>query len=669
MFPHKKLDWTIGRLERDLADQPDNIEMRNSLARACLSLGLYHGGGETWCNKALTHARKILADDPAEVKAMVTAGSALVGVGRPDGARRFLEEALRLAPERADLHLAWGALYRCEGDRHKAVRHLENACRQAPESWETHLFLGRALSERARELSGKQRLVERSQFHLVQAMQLDPSPDLSAPLLRDLGISCLQTGRYREAEKFFVRLREHDEYSATARFHLGLVAYQLGKYKNAIQHLRQYARDRPDDGRVHTRVALCYLQLGDTHHARESATKALLANGDDILARYTLGCAWLEEGHANEALGVFKETLQTHPEHMPSYIELARTRRTARDVDWLVTALKAEVSQYDRLPLGTGEKTPRSVARQRIEVLLDELRALGPSSIAKVLPILQLVQDEGVRFRIWETACALSTSAAADEVSVRLRNPGKHFSVALGIQAFSAALAIPEQVLTRGLVVEEDDLKKAAVDRMGPAPDVEIHRQNVEIQRNEARAYQALLLLAIASRRSRAGRRLLEEWARTADPELAVAARAGLGLYGDPEAVASLEARAHQEAAAGRVRRLLAQVVPPPSRTPPRPVSDDNEVHCTTCGRTSKDASHLMAGSNAVICDVCVLSVGTHRRDLVAPDDGCCSFCGRSHLEAPGLFEKEQVTICGHCLELSLGLVERQEVDRFMAAY
>jgi hypothetical protein len=76
-----------------------------------------------------------------------------------------------------------------------------------------------------------------------------------------------------------------------------------------------------------------------------------------------------------------------------------------------------------------------------------------------------------------------------------------------------------------------------------------------------------------------------------------------------------------------------------------------------------------MAGTHAVICDVCVLSVGTHRRELVAPDDGCCSFCGRSHLEAPGLFEKDAVTICGHCLDLSLGLVERQEVDRFMAAY
>ncbi|MEE2750062.1 MAG: tetratricopeptide repeat protein [Myxococcota bacterium] len=669
MFPHKKLDWTIGRLERDLADRPADNDLRNELARACLSLALYHSGGESWCNKALTHARKVLADDPADLEALVTAGSALVGVGRPDAARRFLDQAMSLDPKRADLHLAYGALHRSEGDRHMAVRHLETACRQAPKAWETHLFLGRALSERSRELSGKQRLIERAQYHLIQAMQLEPSPDLSAPLLRDLGVSCIQTGRYREAEKFFVRLREHEAYRSSARFHLGLVAYQLGKYKNAITHFRQYAQDCQDDPRVHTRMALSYLQLGDTQHARESAGQALLANSDDILARYTMGCAWLEEGKPSEAISVFRETLQEHPDHMPSYIELARTRRAAKDVQWMVQALIAEVGQYDRLPLASGDKTPRSVARQRIEVLLDELRALGPSSIAHVLPVLQLVQDEGIRFRIWETACSMSTSAAADEVSVRLREPGKHFGVGLGLQAFAAAMAIPEQVLTRGLVIEEEDLKKAAVDRMGPASDVDTHRGNVETQRNEARSYQALLLLAIASRRSRAGRRLLEEWARTADPDLAVAARAGLGMYGDPNAVASLEARAQQEAAAGRVQSLLSQVAPPKSKEAPRPVIDDEEVHCTTCGRTARDAAHLMSGTHAVICDVCVISISQHRRDQVAPDDAGCSFCGRSHLETSGLYKNQDIVICANCLELSLGLMERQEVDRFLAAY
>ena len=64
-----------------------------------------------------------------------------------------------------------------------------------------------------------ERMVERSQYHLVQALKRDPTPDLTAPLLRDLGVSCMLTGRHREAEKFFIRLREHKRFSAIARFH------------------------------------------------------------------------------------------------------------------------------------------------------------------------------------------------------------------------------------------------------------------------------------------------------------------------------------------------------------------------------------------------------------------------------------------------------------------
>jgi hypothetical protein len=286
-----------------------------------------------------------------------------------------------------------------------------------------------------------------------------------------------------------------------------------------------------------------------------------------------------------------------------------------------------------------------------------------------MLPVIRLVQDEGIRFRIWETACALATSAAADEVSVALRDPGRQFSVALGRQALSAAHAIPEQVLTRGMNIDEEDLKRAAVDRAGPAPDVTTHRKNVEDQRKEARAYQALLLLAIGTRRSRSGRRLLEEWAQTADSEIAVAARAGLAICGVTHAIQSLEARAGQEAALGRVRNLLTQVVPPSFRRPPRPVSDQEDAHCSTCGRTSQTASHLMAGSQAVMCDQCVLAVGKTRRDLPAADDAHCSFCDRTKLEVRGLYDYSGVCICASCLELSMGLLEREEVNRFLATW
>jgi len=670
MYPHKKLDWQIGRLERALADSPTDSSIRHELARASLSRGLYHGGGETWCSKSLSLARKVLADEPEHVPAMVTAGTALVGLGRPDAARKYLDRALDEEPNRADTHLAYGALHRSEGNRGQAVTHLEKACRLAPEHWEPHLFLGRALSELGRKLGKKKRLIERSQYHFVQALKREPTADLSAPLLRDLGVSCLETSRFSDAEKFFVRLREHDKYASTARFHLGLVAYQLGKYKAAVTHYRQYLRDKPDDARALGRIAMAYLQLGEYTKSQEYANKALLIRSDDIQARYTLGCAFAEEGRAGEAARVFRAILEDHPEHMPSFIELCRLRRNARDIDWLVQALVAEAGKFDRLPIASGNVTPKGIARERLAVLLEELHQIGPSAIAHMARAIELVQDEGVRFQVWEAACKLASSAAAVDVTNQLRQATDSYSTELGLQAMGVAHAIPEQVLTRGLAIEEDDLKRAAVNRHGPAQDVESHRKNVESERNEARAYQALLLLSVATRRSRAGRRLLENWARTADAELAIAAKAGLSLYGDPKAVANLSAKAAQKGAAAQIRVLLSQIIPPEGkRGTPRPVSDEEDVHCTTCGRTSKNAAHLMAGSTAIMCDHCILEIGKDRKNMISEDAATCSFCGRSHLESKGVYGFNSVDICSHCLKLALGLVEREEVDRFFASW
>lgn len=674
MYPHQKLDWSAGRLEARLAEHPEDVQARLELARTCLSRGLYHGGGESQCALALQHARKALQDDPASVEAMVIGGAALVGMDRPEAAQRYLDEAVRLDAERPDLHLALGAMYRGLGDRHLAIRHLETACRGAPNAWEVHLLLGRTLAERARQVGG-QRLVERSQYHLVMALKLDPSPDLLAPLMRDLGLSCLQTGRYAEAEKLFVRLRENPKYAAVARKHLGQVAFALGKYKNAIQHYRHYLDAHGDDANALAQMGMAYLQLNELGRAREYCHKALLLAPDHLAARHALGCTLLEEGQTAEAVRVFKETLEDHPEDLASYVELARTRRRSGDTAWLQKALTAEVAGYDRLPVVGGDGAPRALTRRRIAVLLDELRAVGPSSVPAVLGAVDLTEDEGLRFTLWEAACGLTQGAVADEVGMRLREPGKSYGVGLARSALAAAAVLPEPALTAGLHVTMEDITRASVDRRGGASDLVAHRRNVEAEREVARAYQALLLLAIASRRSRSARQLLATWGASADAELQVAVLAGQVMCGDGDAARALVRRAQEKGAGPTVERLLAHVTPPSQRVEPKPVgggaagSNEPDVHCSACGRTGKECTHLMAGTRAVLCDACSGDIVKNRRALLAPDDAACFLCGRTHFESRGVYRHAGIDVCADCLDLSMGLLEREEVDRFLATW
>lgn len=665
LLPHQKLDWSISTLEDRLLAHSDDVAARLELTRAILSRALYHGGGEAECNRALALARKAIRDDPGAIEPIVLAGLSLVGLERPDAALKYLEQAQRSEPDRADLRLAMGHLELLRKDLATALRHLEVACRNAPEAWETHHALGRALLSIAQHSGDNRRAIERAQYHLVRTLQLEPPPDQSAHLFKDMGLACMATGRYAEAQKFFIRLREHEKHATVARFHLGRVAYELGKYNNAIQHWRQYLRERPDDPEVLARMALAWFQLGDYSRARECCHQALMLEPGSKLARHALGCTLLEEGQTQEAIKVFREALKEHPDDMGAYVELARTRRMAGDVTWLVRALEAEVGQYDRLPRG-GDVDARRLTRERVKVVLDELRAVGPSTINPLLACIDRTQDEGLRFQLWEAASAMTVSAVADAAAGRLREPGKHYGPRFGAEVIACAAALPEPVLRAGLVLDEADLKRAAVERNPAAADVTAHRRNLEAERGKARAWQALLLVAVATRKTASGRDLLRQWGGAADADLAMAAWAGLAMLGEADATRKLRDRAGDRNATAAVERLVELATPRAAQSQPRRVSDGEQTRCTTCGRGPGDVAHLMSGSRAVVCDLCVVKIGTHRRTLKAAEDHTCDLCSATQFEARGMYSYNGVAVCTGCLELSLGLLEREEVDRFL---
>jgi hypothetical protein len=54
---------------------------------------------------------------------------------------------------------------------------------------------------------------------------------------------------------------------------------------------------------------------------------------------------------------------------------------------------------------------------------------------------------------------------------------------------------------------------------------------------------------------------------------------------------------------------------------------------------------------------------------MAAPDDATCKLCGRSPFEVSGLFRLGHVDICSNCLQFSLGMLEREEVDRFLTTW
>ena len=107
-----------------------------------------------------------------------------------------------------------------------------------------------------------------------------------------------------------------------------------------------------------------------------------------------------------------------------------------------------------------------------------------------------------------------------------------------------------------------EDIQRQTVERRGNQADISAHRRAIEQERDVARAHQALLLLAIATRRSRSARQLLAVWGKDADPDLQVAVLAAQVICGEPEAQRALLRRGQERGAAHLVEKLIAVVQP-----------------------------------------------------------------------------------------------------------
>lgn len=669
MFPHDKLDWHMSRLDKRLADNPDDAGTRLDYAWACLSKAWWHQGGEVWFNNALTQARRILQHDPGNTGALVTAGASLVGLGRFDPGARYLDEALRLSAERADVHLALAEMHRQQRDLHQAVREAEIACRLAPQSWEAHHLLAMVLWDRFTELGGRGRLAERSQFHTVRALQLDASGPLVGPMRYHLAIACMHTGRFTDAHKLFSKLLEDERYRDRAEYYLGLVSYQMGKHKNAVMHLRRHLNKVPDNPRVLSRLGLCYLQLGEMAKARETCNRALAIDPTDINARWTLGCALVEEGNEEEAVRTFKSILSDKPDHAPAFDELVRIRSAHRDLNWLQQALQTEVGRFERLPDPAGATDPRDATRARVGSVLRALGSLDGNTLPAIVGAMAATSDEGLKFQLWEAACDHVAATKARSAAQALQSPGEYYSAEMGREVLALHDRLPEQLLTRGLALEDDDLRRAAVDRHGPSSDVTRHRKKVDDERRQARAWQAMLLLSIGSRKNRASKSLLRRWANEADDDLADAARAALAMLGDEEATTLLTRRARARGAKGLMDAFQTHVDPPRKRFHPHPAETDSDAVCATCGRRAIETGHLLLGANAAICDACTTELARDRRHLMTEDPEVrCGLCDKNNLEAKHVFVYRAIPVCDECLALSLGLAEREEVDSWLAS-
>lgn len=665
LFPHTKIDWKIADLTQKATRAGGNIVMLIQLMKLHLSKAMFHDGNEFDCTQVIRHGKRILQEDSLQVDALAMMALANVYLGREKDAWQYLSRTESTTDQTVMLNLALGVYFKAHNQLANTTEHWLKALEFAPKAWEIHRLLGKVLllqyHDDALEKAHQIRLGQRSLYHLIQAMQSRSELEIDSHFLKELGYSCLINGKNREAERYFNRLRQTLINTDESSYYLGLVAFELGKYNNAVQHFRNFLAQNPDHVDIIAKKAKAWFNLGEFDRARSVAQQCLVYEPFHLDARLTLGRALLELGDSKEATRIFHETLNERGDHIESFQELVFLRYREGDIQWLQRVLLGEVENYASIP-SNADIHIAEVARQRIGVAVSALVEVGSEMISTVLDAIHCSQDEHLRFALWEVAVYMAQQSKASETSIQLQQAKTTFGLDLGTAALSASDFLSEDVLMQGLNITEDDIRTAALQNNDPAYDVQKHRKNEDKERQVSRGYQALVLLSIAKKRSEKTRALLRDWATGMDVDMSVAAKIGLALNGEMSAFDELQQLTQTTNRKRLLRNIRAGVFQAqPQRTEAEFLFSETET-CQVCGKSGKDIHHFIRTNTGAICNHCI---SESVEAPMANNDAICVFCNSNFFLSKRIVQHQEHEICSTCQNQSQQLVERNAIEQF----
>jgi tetratricopeptide (TPR) repeat protein len=190
--------------------------------------------------EAIDVFRGVVRLRPDYAEAYDNLGSALLQTGRTEEARENFESALTYNPDSPEArnNLA-NALVRL-GRPQEAVEQYERALRLKPDSAATHYNLAYLLLQLGRSADAKS--------HYEEAIRLNPAYAPQAAM--DLANASAQAGRYPEALAGYLEVLQMDPDNAEAHYNLAIVLVRLGRNAEAVAHIREALRLKPELGRA-----------------------------------------------------------------------------------------------------------------------------------------------------------------------------------------------------------------------------------------------------------------------------------------------------------------------------------------------------------------------------------------------------------------------------------
>lgn len=238
------------------------------------------------------------------------AGTACMAMKKFEEAVKFLEQAIELNPEHAQLYNNIGTCYVTIGSLDKAYDNFLKASEYEPENSITYFNIASIL-----QLQNKHS--EACEF-FRKAYMLEPQDNY----LVALALSEVKSNQMEEAIRHYKLLVAHHPEKHNFQYNLACCYDAVGEYTNAIGILAHLVLLNPKSVSMARRLAGIYAKIGQFMNAKELYEKILIQGNVSFEIYYEFAHICVKTGDTDKAEKILKKVVELNPEFAPAHKDL-----------------------------------------------------------------------------------------------------------------------------------------------------------------------------------------------------------------------------------------------------------------------------------------------------------------------------------------------------------
>jgi tetratricopeptide (TPR) repeat protein len=201
-----------------------------------------------------------------------------------------------------------------------------------------------------------------------------------------IGMAYFELGKYAEAERWLNRARSADRTMIASEYNLGRIAFETGRYEDALNHFENILRQDPQNVMVLKAAAYTYIRTGDFSKAEAyySRVMNLVPESADDGYNYALVLHAIEKYEECEAVLLrYPQALIDKPD---SLLLLARAQAAMNKVE--------AIDNYAKWVAGASTANPGVLHEYALSLEKAELYARALEQYRESLSALRVDQDD-----------------------------------------------------------------------------------------------------------------------------------------------------------------------------------------------------------------------------------------------------------------------------------